>query len=449
MSYLTNQSYAINRGLRLLLAVIFVGLLVLPGRTVVAQDPNTFVVNRTEDLVDAAPGNGVCDVDPQDKVLQCTLRAAIMEANALAGAQTIFVQSGVYQLTILGKNENDSRTGDLDLTSDLTIIGRGETQPVIDAAAIDRVLHIVKIDETQIHLENLTLRNGDARAVNGGAGGGLLIESDSLVTVNNSVISNNFAGAGGGIQAGRGALLTLTSVRVQNNVATDMGGGIATTTGLTIRNSTLSGNQVGQSGVFGAGLGGGLFAGGDQPILIEQSTIAGNMAKVAAGGIGSVLIGVNLSVRDSTISGNSAPLAGGIKIEQTMTLQQVTIANNSGGGLRVAKPNLTVTLHNSIVANNSGGDCSFAVPGMTLAGDRNLGRDNSCQFANPTANLLNTNPQLGPLQNNRGATETHELLPDSPAINGGNNGVCTPTDQRGLARPQGPSCDIGAFEVAG
>ena len=448
MSYLLNCPTLRNRRLHRLLLLLFTSLLALPGRTALAQDPNTFVVNRTEDFVDALPGNGLCDADPQDKVLQCTLRAAIMEANALAGAQTIFVQSGIYRLTIFGKNENDSRTGDLDLTSDLTIIGRGETQPVIDAAAIDRVLHVVKIDGTQVRLENLTLRNGDARAVNGGAGGGLLIESDSLVTVNNSVIHDNFANVGGGIHAGRGAVVTLNSIRVQNNVATNMGGGITTSSATTIRNATISGNHAGIVGVPGQGIGGGLMAGGDQPISIEQSTIANNRALNMGGGIGSVQIGTDLRLINSTVSGNSAPNAGGIEIEEPVLLQHTTIVENQGGGIRVNDPNATVVLQNSIIANNGEANCTFNFVSLVLKGDRNLIGDNSCPFVVPGTNLFNTNPQLGPLQNNRGDTETHELLPGSPAINGGNNSVCTPTDQRGLARPQGPNCDIGAFEVA-
>ena len=129
-------------------------------------------------------------------------------------------------------------------------------------------------------------------------------------------------------------------------------------------------------------------------------------------------------------------------------MQHTTIVENQGGGIRVNDPNATVVLQNSIIANNGEANCTFNFVSLVLKGDRNLIGDNSCPFVVPGTNLFNTNPQLGPLQNNRGDTETHELLPGSPAINGGNNSVCTPTDQRGLARPQGPNCDIGAFEVA-
>jgi len=57
-----------------------------------------------------------------------------------------------------------------------------------------------------------------------------------------------------------------------------------------------------------------------------------------------------------------------------------------------------------------------------------------------------TNPLLGPLQNNGGQTQTHALLTGSPAIDAGTNTGCPTTDQRGIARPQGATCDIGAFE---
>ncbi|MEZ4730031.1 MAG: choice-of-anchor Q domain-containing protein [Caldilineaceae bacterium] len=74
--------------------------------------------------------------------------------------------------------------------------------------------------------------------------------------------------------------------------------------------------------------------------------------------------------------------------------------------------------------------------------------DSSCPFVAPAANLLNTTPPLWPLQLNGGATPTHALLSGSPAIDAANNAFCTPADQRGVARPQGPGCDIGAFEAA-
>jgi hypothetical protein len=66
-----------------------------------------------------------------------------------------------------------------------------------------------------------------------------------------------------------------------------------------------------------------------------------------------------------------------------------------------------------------------------------------------SSDMINTEPLLGPLQNNGGPTMTSALLSNSPAINTADNAACPPTDQRGVPRPQGPACDIGAYEYNG
>ena len=78
----------------------------------------------------------------------------------------------------------------------------------------------------------------------------------------------------------------------------------------------------------------------------------------------------------------------------------------------------------------------------------NLDSENSCQF-NGTGDLINTNPRLGPLQDNGGPTFTHALLQDSPAVDAGDNNGAPATDQRGVSRPQGSTVDIGAYELEG
>ena len=82
---------------------------------------------------------------------------------------------------------------------------------------------------------------------------------------------------------------------------------------------------------------------------------------------------------------------------------------------------------------------------MTSQG-HNLDSDNTCNLSS-VGDLPNTDPLLGPLQDNGGPTETHALLPESPAIDAGDNAACPSTDQRGIIRPQGSACDIGAFEL--
>jgi CSLREA domain-containing protein len=87
----------------------------------------TFTVNSTADAVDTNPGDGVC----ADGSGNCTLRAAIMEANALPGADTITLPAGTYILTIPGINEDAAATGDLDITADLTINGADTASTII------------------------------------------------------------------------------------------------------------------------------------------------------------------------------------------------------------------------------------------------------------------------------------------------------------------------------
>src|SRR5262249_57996491 len=92
----------------------------------------TFSVNSTADTVDVSPGNGVC----ADAANNCTLRAAIMETNALPGADTIMLPAGTYLLTLPnagGVNEDMDATGDLDVTDSLTINGAGSGSTIIQA----------------------------------------------------------------------------------------------------------------------------------------------------------------------------------------------------------------------------------------------------------------------------------------------------------------------------
>jgi len=103
----------------------------------------------------------------------------------------------------------------------LTISGRGQTQPVIDGGAMDRVLHIVQSENTQAALENVTIRNG---SVPFGPGGGIVVESASHLTITDSALIDNVANNGGALQFGRDAEVTLVRIRVQNNFAKEMGG---------------------------------------------------------------------------------------------------------------------------------------------------------------------------------------------------------------------------------
>lgn len=448
MSFQINNSSTDKRWLRPVLALLLCTLLAMSGQPALAQDPNQLTVNRTEDAVDAVPGNGVCDADANVKGLQCTLRTAIMEANTLAGAQTILLPTGNYRLTIAGSDEDTSRTGDLDITDALTIIGRGSEASIIDAAGLDRVLHITQKSGFAVQLQKLTLRGGVY--VRGGhfGGGGLLVDRSVQVTIEESVITDNVADQGGGIHMKPGKL-TLTSVRLQNNRARN-GGGLSTFGDTIIRRSTISGNRAENfadsfSGL--QGMGGGIDT--NFGLTIERSTITGNSAELGGGGIVTLNQNSDILLTSSTLSGNTAPSGGAIHIRGALYLLNSTVAYNSSKALVTFHSSTIMGGHNSVIAHNGERNCYFASNESRWFGRRNIASDASCAFTTPELNLPNTDPLLAPLAFNGGESMTHALLPGSPAIEGGDNATCNLVDQRGVARPQGLVCDIGAVEGQG
>ena len=186
-------------------------------------------------------------------------------------------------------------------------------------------------------------------------------------------------------------------------------------------------------------------------LILSSSTISGNHANKKGGGIFNKE--GTLTLTNVTISGNTAnERGGGLHCEQgDCTLTNVTVTGNSasieGDGIR-EKGGATVTFLNTIVANNGGGgdNCSGSATNFVSNGN-NLSSDATCDFT-ASGDQQNTDPLLGPLQDNGGPTFTHDLLTGSTAIEGGTNTGCPATDQRGIARPVGTTCDIGAVEAA-
>ena len=132
-----------------------------------------FVVNSTIDAPDANPGDGVCETTPGNGV--CTLRAAMQETRALAGADTIIVPSGVYQLTIPRDNTVfTDAAGGLITGGDLTVLGSGMDSTIIDGNGLDSVL--ITVPPGTVQLSGLTIRNGG----NTRDGGGILNAADVL-----------------------------------------------------------------------------------------------------------------------------------------------------------------------------------------------------------------------------------------------------------------------------
>jgi hypothetical protein len=197
----------------------------------------------------------------------------------------------------------------------------------------------------------------------------------------------------------------------------------------------------------------------DGNVFIYNSTFSDNEALTQGGAIAN-LEPARLTVENSTFTGNVArgygtytSEGGAIYNGSVATITFSTISGNRaqiGGGLfnlNASYAQGTMNVKGTIVANNpaaiSGGDCA----GVMISQGYNLESDGSCNFQAP-GDLMG-DPLLGPLQLNDGPTETMALLPGSPAIDRIPTGDCmVNNDQRGVLRPQGVACDIGAFEVA-
>ncbi len=488
-------------------AAIAGALLLLSVTPTLAAD---FVVNT---FTDAAKGPtaspSVCETAAGNGV--CTLRAAVQTHDSIGGTNRIILSAGTYSLTVTGSSSSTAATGDLDITGgNLTVQGASQTTTIIDASQLgDRAFDIFA--GAGAIIQDLTIRGGVAPDSEGGgavrsagqaainrvtmtnnsalSGGaihngyfappsGPTIAGTMILT--NSTISNNRAtgtGIFGGGGFGGGILnqgsLSVSDSTISNNTAPGSGGAINSTSdtpanapasSLTLNSVLISGNTVPSSaaggGVFVATIGSG---GNNATASVSNSTFTGNSAG-SGGGYDNT--GATSTLTNVTITGNSATNATGVggglfngattlnvssPIPGTTTLINATISSNTasaGGGVLNGSnsPGNVLNLKNTILANNTVNNCSLR---LTSQGS-NLSSDGSCAaaFTQP-GDLNNTNPLLGPLQNNGGFTPTQALQTGSPAIDAVTAGNCPPpsTDQRGVSRPQGPRCDIGAFEL--
>src|SRR5258708_37670707 len=168
------------------------------------------------------------------------MRAAIQEANALAGLDTIQLGAATYVLS--GAAGDDAAlSGDLDITGDLTLTGAGTASTIIDGGGVDRVLDIDPSGAgVNVTITNLTVRGGNAA---GEAGGG--IRNRGTLSLNNVTLSANSSGINGGGLLNLGTL-TLTNTTVSGNTAGTHGGGIYNRAGSTPTHPprTLTGNPA-------------------------------------------------------------------------------------------------------------------------------------------------------------------------------------------------------------
>lgn len=347
-------------------------------------------VDSTVDAPDAAPGDGRCAADAG----RCTLRAAIMEANATPGLDHVSVPGGVYKLGIEGTGEDAAATGDLDVTDDLRLIGAGTGETYLQGAGIDRVLDVHR--EARVVVHGLRIRRGTVWN-DDGAG----IRNAGILTLLDANVSSNkvFDGRGGGLFTTPGSATVLVKTSTWHNKATDQDGG-----------------QVGD--------GGGIYNQGSLWLL--NATVANNQAD---GGAGGGLLNRSLAiVSNSTVTTNGAASGGGV--ESALGVTQIK---------------------NSVIARSlQGGDCA----GEIVSRGHNLIQDTGgCGLVgDSTGNITGRDPELDELIEDGPRAGSQDLLPRSPVIDAGTNDGCPSDDLRGSSRPRDGRgagralCDIGAIE---
>ena len=351
-----------------------------------------------------------------------TIQAAIDDESTVTGS-TILLGDGVHT------------EDDIDVTKSVIVQGQGADATVVQASAApeDSTGRVFLIAEgSVVTIRSLAIRHGNPDlepSVFGIRRNGGAIANMGTLVVEDCVISDNVANGGAGIM-NRGAL--------------------------TVFNTTISDNYSDGIDAPGHGCGSGsAIRSVEGPVRVVDSTLNDNSG-VGKGGALHIACASTAVVSNTTISGNSAEYRGGAAhVRGTLELVNCTVVGNSaegrgrmdsidlhpGGGIYVGG---VFHFVNTVIAGSVGGaDCSVSEDGQLGATSGSLVEDGSCGAP------FSGDPMLADLADNGGDTYTHALLPGSPAVDAITGELCgLAVDQRGIPRPQGVGCDIGAFELS-
>ena len=385
-----------------------------------------YIVTKTADTND-----GTCDA------ADCSLREAIVAANA-----TIDNDIVVFALPLFSSPQTITLSGSelvVAANGSLSILGPGANRLTISGNNTSRIL--VSGANVMVNIHNLRFTGGNGvGAVNTGRGGAIYNVGGTMV-ISNSILTGNSAANGGALNNAASASpsvpanLTLINCIISNNSATSSGSAMQnfSTSFLNMRNTTVNNNTTTSTGIAGA-----FQANGT--VTISNSTFSGNTAPAGTGG-GLYYNGSSLIVNNSTFAFNSSSVGG--------------------GGFHRTGTTLTANFRNSIISNNAGAAATLDAFGLVTSQGNNIVQNVGTSTGWVMSDQQNIDPLIAPLGFYGGFGMTHLPLAASPAINTGQNcvtdascaaanpPVAITTDERGVARPFGPTVDIGAVEVSG
>ena len=389
-----------------------------------------FLVNSfATDRDDSTPGDAFCD-SASTAGSQCTLRAAIMEANALPGHNVVQFSGGgvtsvLTQASVAGPAS--AAHGDLDITDALTLVGPSANpgdRPLIQSTTGDRIF-AVNAPGDAVTLSGLQLTGG----ATSGSGGGVRVVNAATVAMQRVAMFANSADLGGGALSVLGGVVTLDQGDLYNNATAGDGGAIRNAGDLTLTRSSVHDN------------------------LDFQAEGAREAVSVVDGGV--------LAIANSTISGNSGNSGDGIDVaDGTLQIENSTIADHPGVGIAFARVDgHTLFVRNSLLATNGNGGCTLAGGGNAVISTNgfNLSQSFGCDLQNGASNVITGSAVLGALVLDASRFSAfHPLLHGSAAIDAGHTVVgplgCHASDQIDRARPVDGNadgsarCDIGAIE---
>lgn len=398
------------------------------------------------DLTVQGPGRGALTIDA-DNASQALVIGGFSSDKGTFTANDLTIANGRYDSNLAACIEGFG--GALVLNRvDVTNCHASGTYSIVFGGAVD--VTTLSMTDSTITNSSATGTGSSSTAVGAGA-----YASDSMTLVDSTISGN-----------------TLSAPFANNDGYATVGGGLYSRGDLAMTNTTLSGNTIEATNDGENARGGGVYVRGIA--TITGSTIDGNSADGEGGGIYKAIYSVYgepgapnpptvLDVVDSTLSGNSAARGGGIATSRPLTLSNSTVALNTaadgGAGVQFVLAGIedsggTLAVDSSIIATNTAGDgATFAADldaddTLVISGANNLVIVAGSALTLPADTLL-SDPMLLPLALNGGATRTHALLANSPAIDAGNNAAALEFDQRGegFARVSGTAADIGAFEL--